>query len=101
MITKILFLQSATDVKDLLSIESVSAIGVMVLFIAYLMWQNHLLKKDNQTKDTKITQIIQEHQKDLKDGNKDAIDLINKYHSFVEQLSSIYRGPREKSQGIR
>lgn len=97
----LIYLQSADDVKTLLSIESVSVVGLMILFIAYLMWQNHLLKKDNQTKDSKITQIIQEHQKDLKDGNKDAIDLINKYHSFVEQLSSIYRGPREKSQGIR
>lgn len=83
--------QTASDVKEIVTIESVSAIGVLVLFITYLIWQNHLLKKDAQAKDSKIAEIIQEHQKDLKEGNKDMLTMVAKYHTFVEQLSSFRR----------
>lgn len=83
--------QTASDVKEIVTIESVSAIGVLLLFITYLIWQNHLLKKDSEAKDAKITEIIAEHKADLKDGNKDIITLVAKYHTFVEQLSSLRR----------
>jgi len=83
------FLQTATDVKELITIKTVSAIGVMILFIAYLIWQNWMLKKDITLRDDKISSIVAEHQKDLREGNKDIIDLVNKYHIFVQQLSTM------------
>ncbi len=82
-------LQTATDVKELITIKTVSAIGVMILFIAYLIWQNWMLKKDITLRDNKISSIVAEHQKDLREGNKDIIDLVNKYHIFVQQLSTM------------
>lgn len=84
--------QSVADAKEILSIESVSVIGLMLGFIGYLIWQNHLLKKEGKDKDVKITEIIREHQKDLKEGNKDAVEMVNKYHTFVEQLSLMTHG---------
>lgn len=86
--------QSASDVKEIVTIESVSAIGVLLLFLTYLIWQNHLLKKENELKDAKITEIIQEHKKDLREGSKDIVELVNKYHTFVEQLSRLRNGNR-------
>lgn len=83
--------QTASDVKEIVTIESVSAIGVLLLFITYLIWQNHLLKKDIKDLNNKVAEIVAEHKKDLKDGNKDIITLVSKYHTFVEQLSSIGR----------
>lgn len=81
--------QTASDVKEIITIESVSAIGVLILFITYIIWQNHLLKKEIIKRDDKISGIVSEHQKDLKEGNKDMIGLVNKYHQFVQQLSSM------------
>lgn len=80
--------QTVADAKEILTIESVSVIGLL-LFMIYLIWQNHLLKKDGKEKDSQIAAIIAEHRADLKDGNKDIITLVAKYHTFVEQLSSI------------
>lgn len=87
-------LQTAADVKDILSIQSVSVIGLMIFFMVYLIWQNSLLKKDIISRDNKISDIVAEHQKDLKEGNKDIITLVNKYHQFVEQLNNMSRGHR-------
>lgn len=84
--------QSVSDAKEILTIESISVIGLLLGFIAYLIWQNQLLKKEGQDKDVKITEIIREHQKDLKEGNKDAVEMVNKYHTFVEQLSLLSHG---------
>ncbi len=89
---RLLLFQSVSDAKEILTIESVSVIGLMLFFMIYLIWQNHLLKKENDGKDEKITEIIREHQKDLKEGNKDVVALVTKYHVFVEQLSSLSRG---------
>jgi hypothetical protein len=86
--------QTASDVKEIVTIESVSAIGVLLLFLTYLIWQNHLLKKDIILRDNKISEIVAEHQKDLKEGNKDIITLVNKYHTFVEQLNNMTNGRR-------
>jgi cell division protein FtsB len=88
MIALLPLLQIAGDVKDIVTIKTVSAVGVLLLFITYLMWQNHLLKKDIVARDKKIGKIVAEHTQDLKDGTKDMITLVNKYHQFVQQLSS-------------
>jgi hypothetical protein len=90
----LLFLQTAADVKDLLSIQSVSVIGLMIFFMVYLIWQNSILKKNIISRDDKIAEIVAEHTKDLKEGNKDIITLVNKYHQFVEQLNNMSRGHR-------
>ncbi|MBK5192984.1 MAG: hypothetical protein JJE07_07190 [Flavobacteriaceae bacterium] len=90
----LLLLQTAGDVKDILSIQSVSVIGLMIFFMVYLIWQNQLLKKEIISRDDKIAGIVAEHTKDLKEGNKDIITLVNKYHQFVEQLNNMSRGHR-------
>ena len=90
-------LQTATDVKEIVTIESVSAIGVLLLFLTYLLWQNHLLKKDITLRDDKISSIVAEHQKDLREGNKDIITLVNKYHLFVQQLSAMSNNDRHQN----
>ena len=86
--------QTVADAKEILTIESVSVIGLMLFFMIYLIWQNHLLKKDGKEKDSQIAAIIAEHRADLKDGNKDIITLVAKYHTFVEQLSSFRNAHR-------
>lgn len=110
----IALIQTASDVKEILSIESVSVFGLMLLIIAYLAYQlekvknsapdtkgiyegqitdlkkeKEDLKKENDELDKMITQIIAEHKQDLREGSKDLVALVNKYHVFVEQLNSI------------
>lgn len=82
-------IQSVTDAKEILTIESVSVIGLLLFFMAYLIWQNHLLKNDLTAKDEKITLMIKEHTETIKEGNKDVLALVNKYHTFVEQLRAM------------
>ena len=84
-------LQTASDAVQLLSIESVSVLGLLVCFGVYQVWQNHLLKEELKTKDEKIDHIVEEHRKDLKDTTKDAVAMTNRYHTFVEQLSTLTR----------
>lgn len=84
-----LYFQSVSDAKEILTIESVSVIGLMLFFMIYLIWQNHILKNENNSKDDKISEIIKEHQKDLKEGSKDMVELVSKYHVFVQQLSNL------------
>ncbi len=81
--------QNVSDAKEILTIESVSVIGLMIFFMIYLIWQNHLLKNEIKAKDDKITEIVKEHQKDLRDGGKDMVTLVSQYHTFVEQLSRL------------
>jgi len=68
--------QAASDIKEIVTIESVSAIGVLLLFLAYLIWQNHLLKKDVKDLNDKIAEIITEHKEDLRNGNKDSVSMV-------------------------
>ena len=84
-------LQTAADAIKLLSVESVSVIGLLLCFCGYQVWQNHLLKQENKAKDEKIDQIVSEHRNDLKDNTKDAVAMLNRYHTFVEQLSALTR----------
>lgn len=80
--------QTASDVKEIVTIESVSAIGVLLLFITYLIWQNHLLKNKIEATEVKIDLIVKEHMEDVRNGNKDVMALVEKYHLFVEQLKN-------------
>lgn len=84
----ILFQSVVNDAVQILSIKSVSIIGLLLAFIAYVIWQNSLLKKELTLKDAKIASIIAEHTKDIKEGNKTVLELVAKYHTFVEQLRS-------------
>lgn len=85
-----LYFQSVvSDGLNILSVQSVTITGVLLAFIGYLIWQNTLLKRDITAKDEKITQIISEHTKDIKEGNKDMLQMVSKYHTFVEQLSNL------------
>jgi hypothetical protein len=89
--------QSASDAVQLLSIESVSVIGLLLAFLGYQIWQNQLLKKEILSKEDKIHAIITEYNKDRKDGTKDMIELINRYHTFVDQLQTLFNG-RERGR---
>ncbi len=97
--------QSFSDATNLLSIENVSVLGLLLAFCAYQVWQNKLSKDDFKIqverleaeiklKDDKIDQIIEEHRKDLKDSSKDAVEMVNRYHIFVEQLGTLTRNGR-------
>ena len=79
--------QSFSDAVKLLTVENVSVFGLLLFFIGYLIWQNQVLKN-------KVSEIVNEHKKDLKENNKDMVEMVNKYHTFVEQLSSLTRGRR-------
>ena len=84
--------QSASDAVQLLSIREVTAIGLLIAFGAYQVWQNKILKDDLKAKDAKIDEIILEHRKDLKDSSKDAVEMVSRYHTFVEQLERMSCG---------
>ena len=84
-----LFQSVVSDGLSILSVQNVSTIGLLLAFIAYLIWQNTLLKKENDAKEAKIAQIVAEHTKDIKEGNADMLQMVSKYHSFVEQLSNL------------
>lgn len=73
----ILLTQTLTDVKDVLSIREVSVIGILIGVIIYFWWENKENKK-------RVEKVIEEHQKDLKEGFKDAQAMLENYHKFME-----------------
>jgi hypothetical protein len=88
-----MFLQiSAGEATQILTIEKISVLGLLLAVILYLIWKNISLEKEIKTKDDKIDTIIKEHRQDIKDSTKDAVQMVNRYHIFVEQLSSLTRG---------
>ena len=88
--------QSFGEVTNLLSYQNVTVVGLLLAFCGFQIWQNSLLKQELKEKEAKIDQIIEEHNKDLKDNTKDAVAMVNRYHTFVEQLSSLTRHGRER-----
>lgn len=83
---------TVTDLTPLLGTKEVTIIGVFLVFIVLLILDRQRLIKDLKDKENKIMEVIKEHQNDLKDYNKDTGEMINKYHSFVQQLKDIYNG---------
>lgn len=82
-------LQSASDAVQLLSIKEISVYGVLILFICYVIWQNKLLKEEIKAKETKIDEIVKEHQQYMKEGNKDAATMLAGFQSMIDKLVSV------------
>lgn len=91
----IALIQTAGDVKDILSIESVSVLGLMLLIICYLAWQLEGYKKKNTDLNDKIYDLLKEHQADLKDGNKDSVAMVSRYETLIQQLNVLHHGKRD------
>lgn len=70
--------------KSLLSIQNVSGYGVLLLFVAYLWWDNRRLKK-------RIEKVIDNHTNDLKEASQDKNLMIEKWHEFMEEVKDLIR----------
>lgn len=47
-------------------------------------------------KDRRILDVIDSHQRDLRDANNDLKEFVNKYHEFTQHLRDIVNGRTRK-----
>jgi len=77
-----ILLQTLQDLEKVLTIREVSIVGVLIFIIIYLMWSIN-------KKDKRLETVMDNHIRDLKDSDKDKIDLIEKSVKMVNTLKEI------------
>jgi hypothetical protein len=77
-----ILLQTLQDLEKVLTIREVSIVGVLIFIIIYLMWSIN-------KKDKRLETVMDNHIRDLKDSDKDKIDLIEKSVKMVSDLKEI------------
>ncbi|MDT0643685.1 hypothetical protein RM553_12655 [Zunongwangia sp. F363] len=81
-----------SEATGILSIEKITVLGILTAIIIYLIWQTWQLKKELKDERQKIGQLVDEHKQDLKEDKKDTVEMVNRYHSLVLQLSAVNNG---------
>lgn len=85
-----IFLQSASDVVSILSIQNVSVVGILLLIIIYLVWnQNKTDKKNDLEKDNLNKKISEAHNKlesEYQKSNEDIKSIIEKYYKISTKI---------------
>lgn len=90
METIILLMQvipDASDVEKFLTIKDVSIIGVLLLVIGLVIWENYHLKKQ-------LKEAIDERVKDLKESNKYSEVVMQQFNSLANDLKDMIRGSK-------
>ena len=85
----LIFLQSPdfNNYEDLgLKSILISIILILVFAVGYIYKEKN---KEIKEKDAKISEIIKNHQDDLKEGVNDYKSLLDKYHEFTRQIKEI------------
>lgn len=72
------FIQTANDVKDILSIESVSVMGLLLVICFYMVWDKNKLQKTYKD-------LLDIYNKEQADNKKILIELVSKSILATEQ----------------
>lgn len=85
-----ILLQTANDIVSILSIESVSIFGVLILIIIYLLWEKtQIAKKHDKEKDDLKSEVDKARDKienEYQKSNADIKIIIEKYHTMSTKV---------------
>lgn len=84
-------MQSPEIFDTLLNIKQISVFAVMAFVIWWLIIDRKALKKEIKDKDDKIYEVIDSHQNDIKDSNKDLQMMSEKWSVVFSQLKDIIK----------
>lgn len=85
-------IMQGTEVLDtLLNIKEISVFAVMAAVIWFLIVDRNSLRIDLKDKDKRIREIIESHQSDLKESNKDLQTMSEKWSVVFTQLKDIIK----------
>ncbi len=91
------------EILPVLNIKELSVAGVLLLIIVYLIKEKTALKNEIKAKDTKIDEIALKYYTNLKDGQTDAIQMVQRYDSLFQEvlrLKNVLHG-RTKTETTR
>lgn len=77
-------IQTVDELVNLVTIRDVSVVGLLLAFIIYFWYENKQLKK-------RIEKVIDDHQNDLKEANRDVKTMIEKWHDLTNEIKDIIR----------
>ena len=80
------------DILDtLLNIKEISVFAVMAMVIWFLILDRNSLRDELRKKDNRIREVIDSHQTDLKESNKDLQTMSEKWSIVFSQLKDIIK----------
>ena len=80
------------DILDtLLNIKEISVFAVMAIVIWFLILDRNSLRDELRKKDNRIREVIDSHQTDLKESNKDLQTMSEKWSIVFSQLKDIIK----------
>ena len=84
-------MQETEILQQLLNIKEISVFAVMAIVIWFLIVDRKTLRKDLKEKDDRIKEVINSHQNDLKESNKDLQLMSEKWAIVFSQLKDIIK----------
>ena len=84
-------MQQTEILEQLLNLKEVSVFAVLAVVIWFLVSDRKSLKKDLKDKDNRIKEVIDSHQNDLKESNKDLQIMSEKWSVVFNQLKDIIK----------
>ena len=85
-----ILLQNAGDIVQILSIEEVSVIGILILFIAYLFWSKHQAEKRHEKEKQELRSLISEarekQEAEYQRSTEDIKGIIEKYYTISTRV---------------
>ena len=84
-------MQQTEILEALLSIKEVSVFAVLAIVIWFLISDRKSLKQDLKDKDARIREVIDSHQSDMKENNKDLQSMSEKWSIVFTQLKDIIK----------
>jgi len=84
-------MQQTEILETLLNIKEISVFAVMAVVIWFLIIDRKSLKQDLKYKDERIREVIDSHQSDMKENNKDLYTMSEKWSIVFTQLKDIIK----------
>ena len=84
-------MQQTQILDTLLSIKEVSVFAVLAVVIWFLVSDRKSLKTELKDKDKRIREVIDNHQTDIKENNKDLQSMSEKWSVVFTQLKDIIK----------
>ena len=84
-------MQGTEILNTLLNLKEISVFAVLAVVIWFLISDRKALKSELKDKDNRIREVIDKHQSDLKESNKDLQTISEKWSSVFLQLKDIVK----------
>ena len=85
-----ILLQSTQDVVNILSIKEVSIIGILLLIIVYLVWQQNKTEKKHDQEKIEFKEMINDartkQDEEYQRSNEDIKNIVAKYYAISTKV---------------